>query len=330
MKKKTGAVLLTLVLATAMSTPTTRTSELASLSSATEWINSPPLRAEGLRGKVVLVQFWTYSCVNWLRTLPYVRAWAQKYRDKGLVVIGVHAPEFGFERQLVNVQWAAKTFQVAYPIAVDNDFAIWRGFSNQYWPALYLIDGQGQVRYRHFGEGDYEQSERVIQELLAKAGSRDIGGDPVSVTTPGVETAADWPNLKSPETYLGSARSENQVQWGARLKLNEWALRGDWTVQRQPAVLNQANGRIAYHFHARDLNLVMSPAAGRKPVRFRVIIDGHPPGAAHGIDVDEQGNGTVAEPRMYQLIRQPGPVADLQFEIQFLDPGVEVFVFTFG
>jgi thiol-disulfide isomerase/thioredoxin len=329
MRTKPGAVLLITLLATAMSAPA-RTSELASLRSATEWINSPPLTAEGLQGRVVLVQFWTYSCVNWIRTLPYVRAWSQKYRDKGLVVIGVHSPEFGFEKELANVRWAAKTFQVDYPIAVDNDFAVWRGFSNQYWPALYLVDGRGQVRYRHFGEGDYVQSERVIQKLLAEVGARGIGQDLASVTPSGAEAPANWANLKSPETYLGSARSENQVQWGARLKLNEWALGGDWTVQRQPAVLNQANGRIAYHFHARDLNLVMSPAAGRKPVRFRVIIDGHPPGAAHGIDVDEQGNGTVAEPRMYQLIRQPGPVADLQFEIQFLDPGVEVFVFTFG
>jgi thiol-disulfide isomerase/thioredoxin len=329
MRTKPGAVLLITLLATAMSAPA-RTSELASLRSATEWINSPPLTAEGLQGRVVLVQFWTYSCVNWIRTLPYVRAWSQKYRDKGLVVIGVHSPEFGFEKELANVRWAAKTFQVDYPIAVDNDFAVWRGFSNQYWPALYLVDGRGQVRYRHFGEGDYVQSERVIQKLLAEVGARGIGQDLASVTPSGAEAPANWANLKSPETYLGSARSENQVQWGARLKLNEWALGGNWTLQRQPAVLNEPNGQIVYRFHARDLNLVMSPAAGSKPVRFRVLIDGHPPGAAHGIDVDEQGNGTVAVPRMYQLIRQPGPVADLQFEIQFLDPGVEVFVFTFG
>lgn len=322
-------LILTAIVATAMSTPT-RTSELASLSSATEWINSPPLTAEGLRGRVVLVQFWTYSCVNWLRTVPYVRAWAQKYRNQGLVVIGVHSPEFGFEKQLANVRWAAKTFQVDYPIAVDNDFAIWRGFSNQYWPALYLIDGRGQVRYRHFGEGDYEQSERGIQQLLAEAGARDTRQDLASVAPSGAEAPAEWADLKSPETYLGSARSENQVPWGARLRLNQWALEGDWTVQGQPAVLNRADGRIAYRFHARDLNLVVAPGAGGKLVRFRVLIDGHPPGLAHGIDVDEQGNGTVAEPRMYQLIRQPGPIADRQFEIQFLDPGVEVFVFTFG
>lgn len=330
MRTKAGAhVLLITFLATAMSTPT-RTSELASLSSATEWINSPPLTAEGLQGKVVLVQFWTYSCVNWLRTLPYVRTWAQKYRDKGLVVIGVHAPEFGFEHQLANVRWAAKTFQVDYPIAVDNDFAIWRGFSNQYWPALYLIDGRGKVRYRHFGEGDYEQSERAIQELLAKAGARGIGQDLASVTPGGAEVAADWANLKSPETYLGTERRENQVAGGSQLRLNQWALEGDWTVQGQPAVLNHADGQVRYRFHARDLNLVMTPGTGGKPVRFRILIDGRPPGSEHGVDVDEQGSGTVAEPRMYQLIRQSGTVADHMFEIHFLDPGVEVFVFTFG
>jgi thiol-disulfide isomerase/thioredoxin len=312
-----------------MSAPA-RTSELASLSSATEWINSPPLTAEGLRGKVVLVQFWTYSCVNWIRTLPYVRAWNEKYRDKGLVVIGVHAPEFGFEHQLPNVRWGTESYRVDYPVAVDNDFAIWRAFGNQYWPAIYVFDGRGRVRYRHFGEGKYEETEQALQELLAEAGARGLGKDLATVAPRGAEAAADWGNVKSPETYLGSARSENRVSWGARLGLNEWALEGDWTVQRQPAVLNEADGRIAYRFHARDLNLVMTPGAGGKPVRFRVSIDGQPPGAARGIDVDEQGNGSVAEPRMYQLLRQPGPVSGRRFEIHFLDPGVEVFVFTFG
>jgi thiol-disulfide isomerase/thioredoxin len=322
-------LLLTFILVTAMATPT-RTSELGSLSHATEWINSPPLTAEGLKGKVVVVQFWTYSCVNWLRTLPYARTWARKYRDAGLVVIGVHSPEFGFEHQVANVRWAAKSFGVEYPIAVDNDFEIWRGFGNQYWPALYVIDGRGRVRHRHFGEGEYEQSERVIQELLAEAGARGIGGDVASVAPDGVEAAADWGNLRSPETYLGSARGENRVSSGKRLGLNQWALGGDWTVQREAAVLNERNGRISYRFHARDLNLVMSPGAGGKSVRFRILIDGQAPGAAHGVDVDEQGNGTIAEPRMYQLIRQAEPIADRQFEIQFLDPGVEAFVFTFG
>ena len=322
-------LMLTTILVTAMGTPT-KTSELASLSSATEWINSPPLSAEGLEGKVVLVQFWTYSCVNWIRTIPYVRAWAQKYHDKGLVVIGVHAPEFDFERQIANARWGAENFGVDYPVAVDNDFAIWRGFDNQYWPALYLIDGRGRIRYRHFGEGDYEQSERVIQKLLVEAGAHGVGQDLASVTPHGFEVAAEWRNVKSPETYLGSEQSENRVSSATSLRLNQWSFNRDWAVQRQAAVLKQTNGRIAYRFHARDVNLVMAPGARGKPVRFRVLIDGHPPGAAHGIDVDEQGNGTVTEPRMYQLIRQAGSISDRQFEIQFLDLGVEVFVFTFG
>jgi thiol-disulfide isomerase/thioredoxin len=320
---------LTSLVAIAMSTPT-KTSELASLSHATEWINSPPLTEKGLRGKVVLVQFWTYSCINWIRTMPYVRAWAEKYRDKGLVMIGVHSPEFGFEKQLVKVRWGAKNYRVDYPIAVDNEFAIWRGFGNQYWPALYLIDGRGEIRYSHFGEGNYEESERMIQKLLAETGAAGITKDLVSVTPAGVEEQADWAEIKSPETYLGTDRGENRVSSPARLRLNQWALDGQWTVQRQAAVLKEAGGRLTYRFHARDLNLVMGPGAGGKPVRFRVLIDGEAPGAAHGIDVDEQGNGSVAEPRMYQLIRQPGSIADRQFEIQFLDPGVEVFVFTFG
>jgi thiol-disulfide isomerase/thioredoxin len=322
-------LMLTAIVVTAMGTPT-RTSELASLSYATEWINSPPLSAESLTGKVVLVQFWTYSCINWIRTVPYVRAWAQKYRDQGLVVIGVHAPEFEFERQPANARWGAENFEVDYPVAVDNDFAIWRAFSNQYWPALFLIDGQGGIRYRHFGEGEYEQSERAVQKLLVEAGARGIGRNLVSVIPEGAEAPADWDNVKSPETYVGSGRSENRVSPDTRLRLNQWALAGDWRVLKQAAVLEEANGRLVYRFHARDLNLVMGPGALGKPVRFRVLIDGQPPGRAHGGDVDEQGNGRIAEPRMYQLIRQPGPVGDRQFEIQFLDPGVEVFVFTFG
>ena len=322
-------LLFTALLATGMTT-STRTSELDSLGLATEWVNSPPLTAEGLQGKVVLVQFWTYSCVNWIRTLPYVRAWEEKYRDQGLVVIGVHSPEFGFEKQLPKVRWAAEMFRVEYPVAVDNEFAVWRAFGNQYWPALYLVDGRGRLRHTHFGEGEYERTERVIQELLAEGGARGVGQDLVAVSPHGAEAPANWADVKSPETYLGSARSENQVPPGTRLRLNQWTLEGDWTVQRQPAVLNKSDGRITYRFHARDLNLVMGPTAEGKPVRFRVLIDGRIPGVAHGTDLDEQGNGTVAEARMYQLIRQPGRVADRQFEIQFLDPGVEVFVFTFG
>jgi thiol-disulfide isomerase/thioredoxin len=314
---------------TAMAAPA-RTSELASLSSATEWFNSPPLTAERLRGKVVLVQFGTYSCINWIRTLPYVRAWDQKYRDQGLVVIGVHSPEFEFEKQLTRVGRAVEGFRVHYPVAVDNDFAIWRAFGNRYWPALYLIDGQGRVRYRHFGEGDYERSERAIQKLLDEEGARGVGRELVSVAGRGIEAPADWVNLRSPETYLGSERSENRVSPEARLRLNQWALEGKWTVRRRAAVLEEADGRLTYRFHARDLNLVMAPGADGRPVRFRILIDGQEPGPAHGVDVDEQGNGTVDEPRMYQLIRKPGGITDRRFEIEFLDPGVEVFVFTFG
>jgi thiol-disulfide isomerase/thioredoxin len=322
-------LMLPAILVTAMGTPT-RTSELASLSQATEWINSPRLTAESLQGRVVLVQFWTYSCINWIRTLPYVRAWEKKYRDHGLVLIGVHAPEFEFERQLANARWGAEHFGVDYPVAVDNDFAIWEAFGNQYWPALYLIDGQGRIRYRHFGEGKYEESERMIQKLLAERGAGGISREVVSVAPSGVEAAADWASVGSPETYLGSDRGENRVSASRQLRLNQWSLGGDWAVQRQSVVLKEANGRISYRFRARDLNLVLAPGAKGRPVRFRVLIDGRAPGPAHGIDVDEQGNGVVADPRMYQLIRQPGSVADRQFEIQFLDPGVEAFVFTFG
>jgi thiol-disulfide isomerase/thioredoxin len=317
--------------------------ELPPLGGATGWLNSPPLTAEGLRGKVVLVQFWTYSCINWLRTLPYVRAWADKYRDRGLVVIGVHTPEFAFEKDLVNVRWAAKDMRVNYPIALDSDYAVWRAFENQYWPALYFVDAKGKIRHHHFGEGDYEQSERIIQQLLAEAGSGGITPDLVSADARGIEAPADWGSSKSPENYVGYARTENFSSPGGtvqdrrhvyrapdRLKLNHWALSGDWTMGKQATALNQANGRIAYRFHARDLHLVMGPAARGTSVRFRVLIDGQPPGAAHGLDVDAQGYGTATEQRLYQLIRQPGPIADRQFEIEFLDPGVEAFAFTFG
>jgi thiol-disulfide isomerase/thioredoxin len=317
--------------------------QFPSLGGATGWLNSPPLTAQALRGKVVLVQVWTYSCINWLRTLPYVRAWAEKYKDQGLVVIGVHSPEFGFEHNLDNVRQAAKDMRIAYPIALDNDYAVWRAFDNHYWPALYFIDAKGHIRHHHFGEGDYEQSERIIQQLLSEAGARDIGPELVSVDGQGAEAAADWGSLKSPENYVGYERSENFESPGgaardqrhvygapAKLKLNHWALLGDWTVGKQATVLHKANGRITYRFHARDLHLVMGPAARGTSVRFRVLIDGQPPGAAHGIDVDEQGYGTVTQQRLYQLIRQPKPIADRQFEIEFLGPGVEVFVFTFG
>jgi thiol-disulfide isomerase/thioredoxin len=317
--------------------------ELAALERADEWLNSQPLTAPALRGKVVLIDFWTYTCINWLRTAPYVRAWAEKYKDQGLVVIGVHAPEFTFEKNINNVRWAVKEMRIDYPVAVDNDHTIWRAFKNQYWPALYFIDSQGRVRHHHFGEGSYEQSEMIIQELLAEAGNSGTDREPVSVDARGIEAAADWGSLKSAENYVGYERTENFASPGgvvldkprmyqrpAMLRLNEWALSGDWTMKKETTVLNNPNGSIAYRFRARDLHLVMGPAEPGMPVKFRVRIDGQPPGAAHGIDVDEQGNGTVTEQRLYQLIRQPKPVADRQFEIEFLGPGVEAFAFTFG
>ena len=316
---------------------------LPSLAGATSWLNSPPLTPEGLRGKVVLADIWTYTCINWLRTLPYVRAWAAKYKDQGLVVIGVHSPEFPFEKDLENVRRSAKAMRVDYPIAVDSDHAVWRAFNNEYWPALYLIDAKGKIRYHQFGEGEYERTEKVIQQLLAEAGSgrADRGLTPVDAHGP--EVAADWEHLSSGENYVGYERTERFASPGgassggrrvyaapASLRLNQWALVGDWTVERGAVALNKAPGRIAYRFHARDLHLVMGPAARGKSVRFRVLIDGKPPGAAHGDDVDADGNGTTGEQRLYQLIRQPGPISDREFDIQFLDPGVEAFAFTFG
>jgi thiol-disulfide isomerase/thioredoxin len=317
--------------------------QLPSLGGETGWLNSPPLTTDGLRGKVVAVDFWTYTCINWRRTLPYVRAWAEKYKGQGLVMIGVHAPEFPFEHDLENVRREAQSMRVAYPIAVDNDFAVWQSFNNHYWPALYVADAQGRIRYHHFGEGEYEMSEMVIQQLLAEAGMSDGGQELVSVDAPGAEAAADWDSLESPETYIGYKQTEDFASPGGvvrdrphtysipvRLGLNQWALSGDWTVEGGPTVLNQANGRIAYCFHARDLHLVMGPAVRGASARFRVFINGEPPGPAHGTDVDEQGNGTVNEQRLYQLIRQPKPIVDRRFEIEFLDSGVAAFVFTFG
>jgi thiol-disulfide isomerase/thioredoxin len=317
--------------------------ELTSLERANDWLNSPPLTASALRGKVVLVDFWTYTCINWRRTLPYVRAWSEKYKDQGLVVIGVHAPEFAFEKNLSNVRWAVKNMRIDYPVAVDNDHLIWRAFRNQYWPALYFIDANGRVRHHHSGEGAYEQSEMVIQELLREAGAGGVGRELVSVDAIDHEAAADWGSLRSPENYVGLERTENFASRGgaapdkphmyelpARLRLNEWALSGDWTVRKDAVLVNKAGGSITYRFQARDLHLVMGPASPGTPVRFRVRIDGMPPGAAHGTDIDEQGDGTVTEQRMYQLIRQPKPISDRQFEIEFLGPGVEVFAFTFG
>jgi thiol-disulfide isomerase/thioredoxin len=316
---------------------------LPSLAGATEWLNSPPLTAAGLRGSVALVDFWTYTCINWLRTLPYLRAWAQRYHDQGLVVLGVHTPEFDFEHDLDNVRQAVKDLGVDYSVAVDNDYAIWAAFDNHYWPALYVVDAQGQIRHHHFGEGDYQQSEMILQQLLTEAGAEGVDPNPVTVQASGVEAAADWDSLWSPENYLGYERTENFASpngavlgtrhgYGVpgRLRLNHWALGGDWTVGRQAALLNQAGGRIVYRFHARDLHLVMAPSVPESPIRFRILVDGEPPGAAHGIDVDVQGNGTLTQPRLYQLIRQPGPVSERTFEITFLDSGVQAYAFTFG
>jgi thiol-disulfide isomerase/thioredoxin len=315
--------------------------ELAWLASATGWLNAEPLTAAGLRGKVVLVDFWTYTCINWLRTLPYVRAWAEKYRDQGLVVIGVHSPEFPFEHDVDNVRRAVEVMNLPYPIAVDSDHAIWRGFKNHYWPALYLVDAQGRLRHHQFGEGEYEHAERFVQQLLAEAGAAGVVRDLVSVEGHGFEAPADWADLKSEENYLGYERTEGLVSGEAqgrprvyaapaRLELNRWALTGDWTVEKGASVLNEPDGRIVYQFHARDLHVVMGPTVKGTPVRFRVRIDGKPPGAAHGLDIDDQGMGTVVEQRLYQLIRQSMPVAERRFEIEFLDPGVAAYDFTFG
>ncbi len=318
-------------------------SRLPSFDGATGWLNSPPLTAADLRGKVVLVNFWTYTCINWLRQLPYVRAWARRYAGHGVIVVGVHTPEFGFEHNLDNVRRAVQDMRVDYPVAIDNDYAVWSAFANHYWPALYLADPQGRIRHHHFGEGEYQQSEMVIQQLLAENGSADPGRELVSVDARGAEAPADWATQRSPENYTGYERTENFASPGgavpgkrhayeapAELRLNHWALSGDWTVEEQAVTLNQAGGRIVYRFHARDLHLVMGPTAEGAQVGFRVLIDGQPPGAAHGVDVDDQGHGTLAEQRLHQLIRQPGPITDRSFEITFLDPDVQAYAFTFG
>ena len=315
-----------------------------SLEGASGWLNSPPLTREGLQGKVVVIHFMTYTCINWLRTLPYVRAWASKYGDQGPVVIGVHTPEFEFEfeKGLDNVRMAMRAMRVEYPVAIDSDYAIWNAFDNQYWPALYFIDAKGDVRHRSFGEGDYERSERVIRQLLSEAGYSAAGAELVKPDAQGVEAAADWDDLRSPENYLRRAKTRGFVSPGSSasksrsysaptaLRVNQWGLAGTWTVMPDAVTLDNANGRIVYRFHARDLRMVMRPATRGSPVRFRVRVDGRPPGAAHGVDVDERGEGVIGEQRRYQLIRQSKPIADRQFEIQFLDPGVEAFAFTFG
>ena len=313
---------------------------LPSLSGATEWINSPPLTPESLRGKVVLVDFWTYTCVNWTRTLPYVRAWAEKYRDMGLVVIGAHTPEFPFERDIDNVRWATKVMNVNYPIAVDSDYGIWRAFDNNYWPAVYLADVNGTLRFHHFGEGNYDGTERTIQRLLNESGKK-TDGQLVKVNPRGLEVGADYGTLRSPENYLGYRQGEGfasdvvedtptNYSLPAKLGLNQWALSGNWTIKDRPAVLNQANGSIAYRFHGRDVNLIMSPPAKGASIPFTVTVDGKPPRASHGEDTDAQGNGTITRQRCYQLVRLQERVTDRTFEIRFAEPGVEAYDFTFG
>jgi thiol-disulfide isomerase/thioredoxin len=300
---------------------------------ATGWLNSEPLTPAGLRGKVVLVDFWTYTCINWLRTLGYVRAWAKKYEAHGLVVVGVHTPEFPFEKDPDNVRWAAKEMRVEYPIALDPDYAVWRAFSNHYWPAVYIADAEGRIQHHQFGEGGYDECERVIQRLLRKAGRDGIGDDLVSPTLEGFEVQADWTNLESPETYLGSDQAQNFVGTDVppdSFRLNQWALARDWTIEGGASVLNEAGGRIAFRFHARDVNLVLGPRTPGTSIPFHVLVDGEPPGDAHGLDVDEEGNGMVVHQRLYQLIREPGSITDRTVEIAFLEPGVEGYVFTFG
>jgi cytochrome c biogenesis protein CcdA/thiol-disulfide isomerase/thioredoxin len=315
---------------------------LPSLSGAVEWLNSKPLTADDLKGKVVLVDFWTYSCINCLRAIPYVRAWAEKYRDHGLVVIGVHAPEFAFERNVDNVKAAISTLKIGYPVAIDNEYKIWRAFENEYWPAHYFIDANGMIRHHHFGEGEYDESERVIQKLLTDAGDRNVPTDIVAVNASGAEVASAKADVESPETYIGYDRIDHFVSPGGVVQdtshlyqagspqMNEWSLAGNWTIANERALLNEKDGSIVYRFHARDLHLVLGPAADGTPVRFIVTVDGKAPGASHGVDVDSEGQGAVTAQRLYQLVRDPAAVMDHTFEIRFLDPGVQAYAFTFG
>ena len=306
---------------------------LVALDRATGWINSPPLTAPALRGNVVVIHFLTYTCINWLRSLPYVRIWSEQYADHGLVTIGVHTPEFEFERCRAKVERAAHDLGVSYPIALDTDYAIWRGFDNHYWPALYILDAHGHVRHHHFGEGDYDASESVIRHMLTNAGATGLPR-PATVDARGVEAPADWDNLRSQETYLGSQRTErftaSDDATPPRLDLNRWTLSGAWTTTADAVVLDEPDGKISYRFDARDLHLVMAPGTAGRYVRFRVLIDGQPPGTDHGLDVDEQGRGLLETPRLYQLIRQRKRVDSRTLEIAFLDPGARAYVFTFG
>jgi len=317
--------------------------ELAEFVGANAWLNSEPLTPAGLRGKVVLVEFCTFSCVNWLRTVPYVRAWDERYRDQGLVVIGAHTPEFRFEHDVEKIRSALEQMGVRYPIAVDNDYGVWRAFDNNYWPALYFADAEGRLRHHRFGEEDYERSERVIQELLAEAGASGVDDGLSPVKADGVYAPADWETLGSPETYVGYARASGFASPGGlvpgsshlyeeplQLDLNQWSLSGDWTVADQPTELNEPGGRITHRFHARDVNLVMGARDGEGSVAFQVRVDAEAPGEAHGLDADAAGEGTVAEERLYQLVRHPGNDSDRTFEITFEDAGVQAYVFTFG
>jgi thiol-disulfide isomerase/thioredoxin len=326
----------------AQSAPLPIEDTMPSLAGVDTWLNSPPLTIQALKGKVVLIDFWTYSCINCLRSIPYVRAWAEKYQDQGLVVIGVHTPEFAFERNIDNVKKAVAELKIGYPVAIDNDYAVWRAFENQYWPAHYLIDAQGRVRYHQFGEGDYDQSERAIQQLLAEAGKPNVPGGLVTVTAMGAEAAADTRDTQSPETYIGYDRGENFVSSAGTaqgvphdyavgtLRRNEWGLSGDWTRGGEHADLDAKDGSIVYRFHARDVHLVLGPPPDGKAVPFRITIDGAPPGDSHGADTDADGRGVVTEHRLYQLVRQTGAITDHTFEIRFLDPGVQAYAFTFG
>ena len=314
---------------------------MPSLDGATDWINSPPLESDALHGKVVLIDFWTYTCINWMRTAPYVRLWAEKYKDAGLVVIGVHSPEFEFEQDPERVRRFTAAMDLTYPVAVDSRQAIWRAFHNQYWPALYLVDAQGRIRHRQFGEADYDKAEIVLRALLKEAGAHDFNTTIAPVVGQGPEAAADWANLKSPETYVGYSRTERFASPGGiapserhlytpppRLRNNQWALDGDWTITQGSARSNTGSARVLYRFHARDVHVVMGSPNG--PVRIRVLIDGKPPGASHGTDTDADGAGIVSEYRMYQLIRQPAPIEDREIEITFFDRDIELFAFTFG
>jgi thiol-disulfide isomerase/thioredoxin len=314
-----------------------------SLKGATDWLNTKPLDLAKLHGKVVLIDFWTYTCINWRRTLPYISDWASKYKDQGLVVIGVHTPEFLFEHKLENIRNANNEINLKYPVAVDSNYEIWRSFQNSYWPALYLIDAKGKIRYQKFGEGDYQEIELMIQQLLKEVSAQNITTKITELKPDGFEAAADWERLQSPENYVGYGNTQGFVSPGGiiidkqtfyavpvHMELNQWALSGEWIIGKEKVLLKGKQGKIIYRFHARDLNLIMGPAEPGSSLKFRVLIDGKPPGTAHGLDIDINGSGTVTKPRMYQLIRQHDSVIDREFQIEFLDPQVEVYDFTFG